>query len=238
MTSTPHDLADLFGDDPLTRIELDWDVKTLGPEVLRLGVMLQAAGVGDPSTILDTIQSDVERLVMVRNDASAQKAAGTLLMAALNKALRKAKADCWFEPIEGENAWKLHRQAEANLGWPPWVIPDLLASVLSLATVVSLAWLLLARGAYPWLAAYLALLIGSTVVSMKARMSPSVPLRVGLSVVALGTSVLGVFGLYVSGEPRLAVGFTVAFAALHLASFGLNAWKKSAAEPDPAEDAA
>lgn len=233
MPPAPHDLADLLGDDPLTRIELEWDVSTMRPEIVRLGFMLQAAGVEDPTAILDTIQSDVERLVMVRDDAPAQKLAGTLLMSALNKALRKAKADCHFEPVEGESAWELQRTSETEVRWPPWMVPELLSALLGLATVVSLAWLLFARGAYPWLLAYLALLIGSTAVSMKGRMSSSVPLRIGLSVVALGTSVLGVYGLYVSGGPKLAVGFTVAFAALHLAQFGLNAWKKSAAEPDP-----
>lgn len=233
MSPGPENLADLLGDDPLTRIELEWDVSTMRPEIVRLGFMLQAAGVEDPTAILDTIQSDVERLVMVCDNAPAQKAAGTLLMAALNKALRKAKADCHFEPIEGERAWELQRASETEVRWPPWMLPELLSSLLGLATVVSLAWLLFARGAYPWLLAYLALLIGSTIVSMKGRTSSSVPLRVGLSVVALGTSALGVYGLYVSDEPRLAVGFTVAFAALHLAQFGLNAWKTSATEPEP-----
>lgn len=233
MSATPDGLADLLGEDPLTRIELEWDMKSMAPEVLRLGLMLRAAGVEDPSTILDAVQSDVERLVMVRHTPPAQKAAGTLLMAALNKALRKAKADCRFEPIEGENAWKLERMSETEVRWPPWMVPDLLSAVLGLAAVVALAWLLFSRGAYSWLIAYLVLLIGSTAVSMKGRISPSVPLRAGLSVVALGTSVLGVYALYISGEPSLAIGFTVALAALHLVSFGLNAWKKSAGEPDP-----
>ncbi len=238
MTDAPPDLADLFGEDPLTRIELEWSVDTMRPEIIRLGFMLQAAGVEDPTTILGAIQSDVERLVLVHGNATAQKAAGTLVMAGLNQALRKAKAQCRFEPIEGENAWQVRRPAEAEATWPPWMVPELVSAVVGLAAVVWLSWLLFARGAYAWLAAYLTLLVASTVVSIKGRTSASVPLRVGLSIVALGTSVLGVCGLYFSGEPKLAIGFTIAFALLHLSTVGLNAWKRSVAQPDSEPDAA
>jgi len=174
VTSPPDNLSELIGEDPLTRLELDWDLTSMRPELVRLGCMLQAAGVEEPGTILDAIQSDVERLVMVRDNAAAQKAAGTLVMASLNRALRKARTDCRFEPIEGEAAWKLQRLGDTNAAWPPWMLPELLVAFVGLAAIVAVSWFLFAGGAYSWLTTYLGLTVGAAVVSTKTKTSRSV----------------------------------------------------------------
>lgn len=222
----------MMGEDPLTRLELDWDLKTMRPEIVRLGCMLQAAGVEDPASILDAIQSDVERLILVRGDAAAHKAAGTLVIASLNKALRKAKADCHFEPIEGEAAWALKRGQDADAQWPPWMLPELLVSFAGLGCIVATSWFLFSIEALGWLFAYIALTVGSAVASSMTRTSSSVPVRVTLSLVGLGTSAVGVAGLASTGDRRLATGFAVLFTVLHLAMVALNVWKRSTAEPD------
>lgn len=234
MSSPPENLSAQLGEDPLTRLELDWDLETMRIEIVRLGCMLRAAGVEDPGTILDAIQSDVERLIMVRDTAEAHKAAGTLLMASLNRALRKAKANCHFEPIEGEAAWKLHRSEEDEAQWPPWMVPELVLGFMGLASIVAISWFLFVGEAYAWLLGYIALTIGAAVTSTMTKTSTSVPLRVGLSLVVLGTSALGVAGLASAGERKLAIAFGVFFAVLHAATFGLNVWKRSTIERAPA----
>jgi len=121
-------------------------------------------------------------------------------------------------------------ETEPDIKWPPWTVPQLVLALLGPVLVLALSWLLFARDAYGWLAAFLGLLIGSVVLSGKIDASPSMPVRAGLSVLALGTSAVGIAGLYISDEPALTLWFTVAFGLLHLAMFGLNAWKRAAAK--------
>lgn len=232
VTPPPEDLAELLGTDPLTRLEMDWDMDTMGQGIVQLGLMLQAAGVEDFVSILSAIQPDVERMVSVGDNAPAKQLAATLVMTSLNTTLRKAKADCRFDPIEGENAWRLRRMdAQDDAAWPRWIVPELVVALLGLVTIVAVSWLLFSRAAYPWLAAYLALTVGSAVVSVKTRASTSVPLRVGISVAAISTSAVGALGLFVPDDPSLAIGVAGVFALLHLAQFGLNAWKRATIEP-------
>lgn len=239
MTSGPEDLAKLLGEDPLTRLELDWDLDTMRQEIVRLGLMLEAAGVEDFVSILNAIQPDVERMVSLDRSQSARGVAGTLVMESLNRALRKSKSNCRFEPIEGERAWRLKSKEADDAGWPPWFVPELLAAVLGFATFIAISSLLFTRSAYPWLVAYLVLTAGGTVVSIKARekVSASSLFRGTLSLFAIGASAIGVAGLYASGEPGLGLGFAMMFAVLHLSTLGLNAWKKSTMEQGPVAEA-